>query len=973
MPEVADLWVILRAETAPFTRAMGEAAVTGESVATKMGGVGTAMSKLGKATLVAGAGVAVVSVKMASDFQSSMVRLKTSAGETGDVVNGKLTGNLKKVSDGILSMAGQVGVSANDLGKSMYFVEAAGYHGADGLTVLKAAAQGAAAEGADTTTVAKALTDVLKDYHLPAEQAGDVTSKMVTAVAHGKTNLQDFSAAFGSIVPAASAAGISFNDVGASLSEMTNHGFSAQRASQNLAQALRSLLNPTKPMQKAFTQFGVSSDELSKKLHGPNGLTDAMEYLSQAATKGGKEGTPEYAAALKRLMGTAAGANAALATTGENFNDTTGTIKAMAGSTVDSSGKVKGFAEVQQTLGQKTKELKAGLETLLIQLGTKLIPIVTSVIDFFTKHKTITEGLALAIGVVLAGSVVKFVGGALSPLVKGIGGAVKAAQGLAGGLGRLAQGFQDARVANSAFSGVMGTLGGKLRTAFDAVGSGLGSLRATGAKAWDGIKSGAKTAATNVADFGKKLGTAAKTAGEAAWSGTVKGLKAVGGAMKTAALASLEYVKSAATAVATSVRAAVAWTAEKVALIATSVAEKATAAAQWLLNAAMDANPVMLIVIAIAALVAVLVYAYNHCKTFREIVQAAFHGVATVALWLWHNVFEPAFRGISAAVGWVVDFIKSHWPLLLAILTGPIGIAVLLITKYWDQISGAFSTAYHAVIDTALSLVAWVTGLPAKILAALVSLGKSLWNWATDAFTQAYHAVTTVVLEMMNWVNGIPGRILSALESLGSSLWTWASSAFSQAWHAAIDVVLNLMNWVNGIPGRVLSAIGSLGSLLWQAGSDLIWGLIHGVESAADTLFSYIGNIGDTVSGAFKSALSIFSPSRVFMSHGVNIVAGLVQGLQQAAPAAVGASRGLATATTRGFGSPQLALAGAVGTSAGAVALAGGGSGTVVNNNYVTIAPQGSILAERDLRDTVQQQMLQLGARNSQTWQPYHR
>lgn len=52
----------------------------------------------------------------------------------------------------------------------------------------------------------------------------------------------------------------------AALANMTNHGFTAQRASQNLAQALRSLLNPTNKMYDAFQQYGVSSDVLAKKL-----------------------------------------------------------------------------------------------------------------------------------------------------------------------------------------------------------------------------------------------------------------------------------------------------------------------------------------------------------------------------------------------------------------------------------------------------------------------------------------------------------------------------------------------------------------------------------------------------------------------------------------------------------------------------------------------------------------------------------
>lgn len=320
----------------------------------------------------------VEAVKMASEYQLATTRLVTSAGEQER--------NLKMVQNGMLDMAGQVGISAQKLADAMYYVEAAGYHGADGLKVLQAAAQGAVAENADVTHVSQALTDVLKDYHLQASAAADITSKMITAVAHGKVNLEDFSKAFANIVPAASAAGISFNDVGAALAEMTNHGFTAQRASQNLAQALRSLLNPTKPMEKEFALLGGSMQTLHDKLNGPNGLTDAMNYASQIAERAGKVGTPAYAAALKLLMGTAAGANAALATTGENSKDTTATIHAMAGSTADANGKVQGFTEVQKTFGQQLRQLDAGFQSLLIRIGDQLLPVLTKFIGYVTSN-----------------------------------------------------------------------------------------------------------------------------------------------------------------------------------------------------------------------------------------------------------------------------------------------------------------------------------------------------------------------------------------------------------------------------------------------------------------------------------------------------------------------------------------------------------------------------------------------------------
>ncbi|MEU5477429.1 phage tail tape measure protein [Streptomyces mirabilis] len=740
MAEVADLFVLLRAETAPFARGMSEAAARGESFTAKMGGVGAMMTKLGKATTLVGVGVAAVSVKMAADFQTATVQLVTSAGETND--------KLQMVRKGLLDMAGQVGVKATDLAKAMYYVEAAGYHAGDGLTVLKAAAQGAAAEGADTVTVGKALTDVLKDYHLKASAAGDITSKMVTAVAHGKVNLQDFSASFANIIPAASAAGISFNDAAAALATMTNHGFTAQRASQNLAQALRSLLNPTKPMKKAFAEFGATTQEVSKKLHGPNGLTDAMEYLSQKATKAGKEGTPEFAAALKRLMGTAPGANAALTTVGANFKDTNDTIKAMAGSTTDAQGKVKGFAEVQTTLNQRVKQLKAGFDSLLIQLGTKLIPIVTAAIGFFTQHKAATEALAVAIGVVLAGSVLKFISGALTPFVSAVGGIGKA-------VGKIPWGSV-ASGASSAFE----------------------TMRLRGMYAWDAVKSGASTAGSAVASFGRSVATATATAGRAAWTGITSGIQAVGAAMKTAALATWSFTKSMAASALTAIRTAAAWVAEKVALVASTIAEKAAAIAQWALNTAMDANPIMLVVLALAALVGAVIYAYNHFSWFRTGVQAAWSAIVTAAQWAWAGIQK------------VFDLIIS------GILTAAHGVEA-----GWHAISSGFSTGYHAAVAVGAALLNWVRALPGRIISFLAGLGAQLASQAINAWSRFKSSVVSKASEAISWVKSLPGRIKSVLGNLGGLLVG-----------AGMDLIRGFIHGVSSMAGAAIDKVKSIGS-----------------------------------------------------------------------------------------------------------------------------------------------------------------
>jgi TP901 family phage tail tape measure protein len=130
----------------------------------------------------------------------------------------------------------------------------------------------------------------------------------------------------------------------------------------------------------------------------------------------------------------------------------------------------------------------------------------------------------------------------------------------------------------------------------------------------------------------------------------------------------------------------------KVSTIAKTVADKAAAVAtkawtvaQWLFNAAMTANPIMLVVVAIGALIGILVLAYLKVGWFKDAVQAM--GGAVVASFNWVK---------QAAIN-VFGWIKGNWPLLLGILAGPFGLAVALIITHFDKIKKAASDVFNSV------------------------------------------------------------------------------------------------------------------------------------------------------------------------------------------------------------------------------------------------------------------------------------
>jgi phage-related protein len=136
-------------------------------------------------------------------------------------------------------------------------------------------------------------------------------------------------------------------------------------------------------------------------------------------------------------------------------------------------------------------------------------------------------------------------------------------------------------------------------------------------------------------------------------------------------------------------------------------------AAMRAFNLTMLTNPIFLVIVAIVALVAVFVIAYKKSETFRRIVSGAFQGVLSAARSVW-------------------NWIRGNWPLLLAVITGPIGVAVLLVTKHFDQIKAkvrAIPGAIKSVFSNAGSLL---VGAGKNIVQGLWGGISSLAGWIKD-------------------------------------------------------------------------------------------------------------------------------------------------------------------------------------------------------------------------------------------------
>lgn len=328
------------------------------------------------------------------------------------------------------------------------------------------------------------------------------------------------------------------------------------------------------------------------------------------------------------------------------------------------------------------------------------------------------------------------------------------------------------------------------------------------------------------------------------------------------------------------------------------VAAKIAAAGQWVLNAAMNANPIVLVVTAIGALVAALVWFFTQTETgrkawasFTSFLSSAWQSVVSFVTSLGQNIANFFTQTIPNAIQSVIQWFQQ--------LPSAIGTALSnLITSIGTWAVSFGQSALQAGQQFLANLGTFFVQLPGNIWNWLTSTVASVASWAAQLGSQAISAGQQFLANLGSYISQVPGRIGAGLSGAISAVGSFASSMASGALRAGQQFLSNLVNTLASIPGRMVSI-----------GSQIVHGIISGITGSIGKVGSAIlGGVKDAISGV-KNFLGIHSPSRLFRDQiGRNIGLGLAQGISNSQAAVMSSMNGMASdiASTR-FTTPDVA------------------------------------------------------------------
>lgn len=292
--------------------------------------------------------------------------------------------------------------------------------------------------------------------------------------------------------------------------------------------------------------------------------------------------------------------------------------------------------------------------------------------------------------------------------------------------------------------------------------------------------------------------------------------------------------------VATSIRSAV--TAMRLARVATV----AWTAVQWLLNAALTANPIGLVVIAVAALVAAIILLWKKSETFRNIVTAVWNAVKAaaqaVADWFM-TTLVPFFQ---AAWEKIKGFFSAAW----GVISGILNFFIAGFQFFWGIISGILGVigpVFKAAFDLVVAVIQTAWAIISAIFAVMWAVFSTVWSAVLNAFkavfSAVFNAIAAVVSTVWNGIKAVSEKVWNALSGFLSGIWNGIKAVASTVWNAIKAVVEKVWNAIKPFVEKAVNTVKTVVTNAWNAVKNTTSTVWNAIKSAVDTVWNAVKSI----------------------------------------------------------------------------------------------------------------------------------
>lgn len=283
------------------------------------------------------------------------------------------------------------------------------------------------------------------------------------------------------------------------------------------------------------------------------------------------------------------------------------------------------------------------------------------------------------------------------------------------------------------------------------------------------------------------------------------------------------------------------------------------------LNTTMLANPIVLIVAAIAALVAAFIYLWNNCDGFRQ-------------FWidLWENIKQAAITAWEA----VKSFLTTAWEAIKNTATTIFEALKAFFSTIWEGIKLIFSTVAEVIKTIIVTYFNVYKTIITTVFNAIKIVVTTVWNAIKTVITTVVTAIQTFITTAWNTIKTVISTVVNAIRTV-------VSGAFNAMWTGITTTVGNIVTTIKTGFQTAVSFITGLAKSAVKWGTDIIDGIVKGIKNCIGKVKDAVSNVAETIKSFLHFSVPDEGPLTDYESWMPDFMSGLADGIER--------SRGMVT------------------------------------------------------------------------------
>ena len=342
-----------------------------------------------------------------------------------------------------------------------------------------------------------------------------------------------------------------------------------------------------------------------------------------------------------------------------------------------------------------------------------------------------------------------------------------------------------------------------------------------------------------------------------------------------------------------------------------SDAIKESTAAQWLLNAAMSANPIGIIIIAIGALVAVLAVLFVKNQAFHNFVVTAVANIKAVvigAITQIQTIATPIIQTLQ-------QILTAAWSVISTTIISGLQTVQTWWNSVWPQIQNIFSVVWDAIKLLLMAVFAFIYPFIMEMLGLIQGLWTGVWGFIKDTFVGVWNIMVDALRAVWGIISDVVKAGLDLISGLINVFRDILTGNWSGAWNALVGTVRNvggdLYGAVRSLFDGVWNILGDIANIAENWGRDIVNGLVNGIRGAFSNVKNAVGDVANIIKSFLHFSEPDTGPLVGFHTWMPDFMGGLAADIQDNRNKVIGAMQGLTSGMSMTINpTASLALAG---------------------------------------------------------------